>query len=82
MKNKLNLIMGLVFTAITAVAFYWLWSESNNFTIDTTVAENLQPVEIETVKGQAESLLSGLENKASLPIPTPTAKMGKENLFK
>lgn len=82
MKKKLNLIIGLVFTAITAIAFYWLWSESNNFTTDTTVADNLQPVEIETVKSQAESLLAGLENKSNLPLSTPTTKMGTDNLFK
>lgn len=82
MKNKYGLIFGVAFLAVTAVAFYWLWNQSKTFTINTVVAENLQPIEIETVKDQADDLLFGLQNKANLPISTPTAKMGKDNPFK
>ena len=82
MKNKISLIAGLGFLFVSAFAFYWLWNQSQNFTISTAVADNLQPVEIDTVKNDADKLLFGLQNKASLPLSTPTSKMGKENPFK
>ena len=82
MKSKINLIIGIVIITGTIGAFYWLWSESKNYSLDTTVDDSLKPIEIETVKNEAVTLLEGLENKAGIPISAPTGKMGKENPFK
>lgn len=83
MNTKIiNLVVSLVFAVITVGAFFWLWRISTNFVVDTAVADNLKPVEINTVKNDATSILSGLSNTASIPIPTPTEKMGKANPFK
>lgn len=82
MKDKISLIVGIILVICTAGAFYWLWGQTKNYTVNTIVAENLKPIEIETVKNEAKTLLSGLENKAGIPIPTPDAKMGKTNPFK
>lgn len=82
MKKSLNLIASLFFLIATGMAFYWLWTQTQNFTVNTAVAENLKPVEVETVKNEAEKLLFGVENKAGIPIPSPVGKMGKENPFK
>jgi len=76
-----NLIVSLVFALVTIGAFLWLWSMSKSFTINTAVADNLKPVEIETVKNEASTLLSGLHNIAPIPIPVPTSKMGTTNPF-
>jgi len=80
MKN-ISLIASLVFIIATLGAFYWLWTMANNYEVDKTVAENLKPVEIESVKKEATTLLSDLEKNSDIPIPVPTEKMGRENPF-
>ena len=81
MNKLIGLILGLVFFLATAGGFYWLWLQSKNFTVKTTVADNMKPIEIDSVKNQAVLLLSGLNNVSGMPIPVPTNKMGKVNPF-
>jgi hypothetical protein len=81
MNKTIGLIASLIFALATIGGFYWLWTLSKDFTIKTTVADDMRPVEIDTVKDQAVSLLAGLNNVSGMPIPTPTNKMGKTNPF-
>jgi hypothetical protein len=81
MNKLISLILSLVFALATVGGFYWLWTQSKNFTVRAVIAENMKPVEIETVKTKAVSLLAGLNNVGGMPIPVPTSKMGKANPF-
>ena len=81
-KTSLGLIAALLFVFATAGAFYWLWTTSNVPVSSTgTTASNYTVVEIESVKAEAVSILSGLENKAGIPIGIPTEKMGRANPY-
>ena len=81
MNKTIGLFLSLFFALATVGGFYWLWAQSKNFTIKTTPAADMQAVEIESVKTEAVSLLSGLNNVVGMPIPVPTSKMGKANPF-
>ena len=82
-KNSIGLFVSLAFALLTAGGFYWLWTTSKTDTTTTTVAttSTYTVVEIESVKKEAADILSGLENKASIPIPIPTEKMGRVNPY-
>lgn len=82
MNKLIGLIASLVFALAAVGGFYWLWMQSSNFTVQTVIADDMRPVEIDSVKNQAVLLLSGLNNVSGMPIPTPTNKMGKANPFK
>lgn len=79
--KTLSLIGSIVFLALTAMGFVWLWSTSRPDLSHVLVSESLKPVEIESIKSDAESLLKNVENNASLPIPIPLEKMGRDNPF-
>lgn len=81
-KKSMGLIVSLVFALVTAASFYWLWtiSKTEASTISTSTTD-YTVVEIESVKKEAVSILSGLVNKASIPIDVPTEKMGRTNPF-
>ncbi|MDD4877135.1 MAG: hypothetical protein PHQ86_08430 [Dehalococcoidales bacterium] len=81
-KKSMGLIASLVFALVAAGSFYWLWtiSKTEASTISTSTAD-YTVVEIESVKKEAVSILSGLVNKSSLPIDVPTEKMGRTNPF-
>lgn len=74
-------IASLLFIAATIGGFFWLWQMSKNYNTNPPVADNLQPIEIESVKKDAENVLAGLEKNSDIPIPTPVDKMGKDNPF-
>ena len=82
-KTNIGLIISVVFALATAGGFYWLWTTSK------TEVEGVVPattstytiVEIESVKKEAVDILAGLENKAGIPIPIPTEKMGRPNPY-
>jgi hypothetical protein len=82
-KKSIGLIVSLVFALATAGGFYWLWTTSKADVSGTPIAttSTYTVVEIESVKKEAVDILSGLENKASIPIPTPTEKMGRVNPY-
>lgn len=83
MNAKLmNWLVSIVFAGIVIGAFYWLWTMSKDFTVQTTVASNLKTVNVEGVKTEANSLIAGRNNSANIPIPVPSEKMGKANPFK
>lgn len=81
-KTSMGLIAALIFALGTAGGFYWLWTTSQT-QASTTIASSTDytVVEIESVKKEATTILAGLENKASIPISTPTQKMGRTNPF-
>lgn len=80
-RGIVGLIVSLLFAAVTAGAFYWLWGTSKLFPVETSVASNLKPIEIESIKNEAKTLLEGLSKNSDIPISVPTAKMGKPNPF-
>ena len=86
-KRSIGLIISLVFALATAGGFYWLWTTSKtdasttSTTTTSATSTSYTIVEIESVKKEAVDILTGLENKASIPIPVPTDKMGRANPF-
>lgn len=83
-KNSLGIILALVFAGVTAGGFYWLWTQYNNSDVTTAVSNTSSSytvVDIESVKNQASEIISSLEKVSDIPIPTPTAKMGRTNPF-
>ena len=79
--KSISTIGGLVFLLATAGAFYWLWSQSKNYNPSPPISDNLVPVQIESVKKDADDILNGLVNNSAIPIPAPIEKMGKANPF-
>jgi len=79
--RAIGVIASLIFLIGTIGGFYWVWSQTKIFTVDSTVASNLKPVEIASTKTEAINLLSGLQKFSDIPIPVPTEKMGKANPF-
>ena len=63
----------------TVGVLYYLWSSTQNASDISTSSEaqNYAVVDISNVKSQASKLLDGYVNNASIPIPEPTAKLGK-----
>lgn len=81
-KTTIGSITALFFALITAGSFYWLWTTTTNEVSKVgATGTNYSIVEIESVKQEAVSILSGLENKSSIPIGVPTEKMGRENPY-
>lgn len=80
-SRMVSLLGSIFFMALTVGIFVWLWSTTNINNASLAVPENLKPVEIESVKAEAETLIQDLTNNAGLPIPVPTGKMGRENPF-
>jgi len=82
MNEKLvTIVLSLLVLVGTAFGFYWLWSQSNNYTKSIAVPENLQQIEIETVKNDAQAILEDKESVSDIPISVPDQKMGRENPF-
>lgn len=82
MKPRLvSLIGGVILFLVTVIGFFWLWSQTKVAAERVSSAENLKPVEIETVKDQAKELLAGKENNANLPLSLPLEKIGRTNPF-
>jgi uncharacterized protein YneF (UPF0154 family) len=82
MKSKtFGIIVSLILVAGTVGGFFWLWTMSKTFNANPPVQDNLKTVEIESVKKDAENVLSGLEKNSDIPISTPVDKMGKTNPF-
>jgi len=79
--KTISMIASLIFVAAAVGGFLWLWQMSKQYNTDPPVADNLQPIEIESVKKDAENVLSGLEKSSDIPISTPVDKMGKANPF-
>lgn len=82
MNSKLiGLIVSIVFALGMVGAFYWLWDSSQKTPVSSAVAENLKPIEIESVKKQASGLMTGLQKNSDIPVLMPTEKMGRANPF-
>ena len=81
-KSSLSLVAAVIFMLVTMGGYYWLWtiSKTESAVVSTATAD-FTIVEIESVKKEATTILSGLENKASIPIIVPTDKMGRANPF-
>lgn len=77
----INLVLSVIFATTTIAMFYWLWTLTGTVSTEFAVAENLKPIEIESIKKEANTLLEGLSKVSDMPIPTPTEKMGKTNPF-
>jgi len=80
-RNTIATITALLFAVATAGGFYWLWTISKTGVSTASPDTTYAIVEIESVKTEATNILTGLENIAGIPIPVPTAKMGKTNPF-
>ncbi len=82
MKMKTLSIVGSLILVVAVVGgFFWLWQMSKDYNANPAVEDNLKPVEIESVKKDAENVLSGLDKSSDIPISTPVDKMGKTNPF-
>ena len=84
MKRKtLNLIASLFFLFLVAGGYYFIWNSARSASSDTatTAAPSYIPVEVSTIKDQAQKLIQARENNAGLPIPSPTEKLGKPKPF-
>jgi flagellar basal body-associated protein FliL len=81
-KSLAGFIAVMIFALATAGAFYWLWTTSKSEATSKGVLDSsYSAVEIDSVKKEAVDILSTLENKAAIPIPTPTDKMGRTNPY-
>lgn len=76
-----GLIASIVFGALVAGGFFYILTKSKSYPQDLPIADDLKPIEIESVKQDAENVLNGLEKLSDIPIPVPTGKMGKEKPF-
>lgn len=82
MNPKLiGLIVSIIFALGVIGGFYWLWNSSQATQVSGEVAENLKPIEIESVKTEATTLMTGLQKNSDIPVLIPTEKMGRANPF-
>ena len=82
MNSKLvNTVASIIFAAVVAGGFFVIWTMSKSYPQDLPVSDDLKAIEIDSVKKDAENILTGLEKVSDIPIPVPTGKMGKEKPF-
>jgi len=74
-------VASIVFTVLVVGGYFVLWTMSQSYPQDSPVADNLNPIEIDSVKQDAENVLNGLQKVSDIPIPVPTNKLGKDNPF-
>ena len=80
-RGTLNLLASLLFLFMAAGAYYYLWNNTKTMAPPVVTATTYPPIDISSIKGQADTLVRARENNAGLPIPTPTEKLGKSNPF-
>lgn len=68
---------------IVAVSFYVIWGGSAKSSVveDFNSVQIYAPVDVSGLTANAAKLINGLENNSGVPIPAPTAKLGKTNPF-
>ena len=83
-KSFLLTISILVFL-FTIGGFFWLNSSVNSVDQSYFPSEDLQPVDVSSIKKDATDILDGSEKNSDIPIVAPAAspsgKMGKTNPF-
>lgn len=82
-KSTIGIIASMLFMMLTIGAFYYLWSGqmSQAESANTADVAPFAVVDISGIKDEATKITTGYENNAGLPIPAPTAKLGKTNPF-
>jgi len=80
--RSLAMTASVMFLLITAFGFFWLWRNAQPKGADTVgIQEKYQTVEINSVKRQAEDLVSGKQNLAQMPLKVPTSNIGRVDPF-
>ncbi|MCL5410322.1 MAG: hypothetical protein M1324_00500 [Patescibacteria group bacterium] len=79
--KTISVVASIVFAVLVVGGFFALWTMSKSYPQNLPVSDDLKPIEIDSVKKDAENVLSNLEKNSDIPIPVPTNKMGKENPF-
>lgn len=80
-EKQLSSVIGILVLVGTVFGFFWLWSQADSYIKVTAVPENLQQIEIETIKNDAQDILENKELSSNIPISVATDKMGRENPF-
>jgi len=83
MKNStVGTIGALIFMILVVGGFYYVWKTASDVASSSGGAtETYSLVDLSGMKSQAQTLTTGAENNAGLPLPVPTAKLGKTNPY-
>lgn len=79
--KTIGVVASIIFAVLVVGGYFVLWTMAQSYPQDLPVADNLNPIEIDSVKKDAENVLNGLQKVSDMPIPVPTNKLGKENPF-
>ena len=81
-SEKAMFIVSVSLMVLVLGGFAWAWFGTTRPGIDQYASTaNLEPVSISGVESKAKTLLEGLKNNSGIPIPEPTAKMGRPDPF-
>jgi hypothetical protein len=81
-SDKAMLIVSVSLMVLVLAGFAWVWFGTARPGVDQfTSTADLEPVSISGVESKAKTLLDGLKNNSGIPIPEPTAKMGRPDPF-
>ena len=79
-KSTLNLFGSLLFLAVAAGAFFYVWSAEDEL-VANSGSTQYNIVDISGIKAEAQKIIGETENYAGLPISDPSSKVGKTNPF-
>lgn len=76
------LITSIVLLVIVIGGFLYMWfSFARPDASAFKSSENLTAVDVSKVESGTKKILEGLKNNGSIPISTPTSKMGRQDPF-
>ena len=79
-KSTFNKLSSAVFLAAVCVVLAVIYLRAAD--VDEVLdVQFISSTDVATLESKAKTLISGRENTAGIPIPTPTQKMGKTNPF-
>lgn len=81
-SKLLGVVISLILAGGTVFAFFWLWTQMNADTLSATGPAKYTPIEVSSVKKDAEDILADKQKASDIPLKAVPEKMGKDNPFK
>lgn len=80
-RGTLNLFGSLFFMILALGIYFYVWRTASLNAPPSVSSVSYVPVDVSSIKGQADALIKARENNAGIPIPDPIEKLGKPNPF-
>lgn len=80
-RGTLNLLGSLLFIILVLGGYFYIWRAASLNVPPSISTTSYTPVDVSSIKGQADILIKARENNAGVPIPDPIEKLGKPNPF-